>query len=156
MLLRWAGYLPGKAAKPPVYAKRNAGSCGSGPDHREERAAQKRPQWANRPRQHSKPTVARCRRSSRARNRCVLARENFYYRSDHYNFARKGVPVLFFFNGVHPQYHRPSDTVDLIDAEKESRIVRMVFYIGLEVANAAQRPQWNPESRRRIVEAGGN
>lgn len=82
--------------------------------------------------------------------------ERFYFRSDHYNFARKGVPILFFFNGVHPQYHRPSDTVDLIDAEKESRIVRMVFYIGLDVANAAQRPRWNPESRRRIVEGAGN
>ena len=82
--------------------------------------------------------------------------QRFYFRSDHYNFARKGVPILFFFNGVHPQWHRPSDTVDLIDAEKESRIVRMVFYIGLDVANAAQRPQWNPESRRRIVEGAGN
>jgi hypothetical protein len=83
-------------------------------------------------------------------------RENYYFRSDHYNFARKGVPILFFFNGVHPQYHRPSDAVDLIDAEKASRIARMVFYIGLDVANAAQRPQWNPESRRRIVGAAGN
>ena len=35
--------------------------------------------------------------------------ERFYFRSDHYNFARKGVPILFFFNGVHPDYHRPSD-----------------------------------------------
>lgn len=82
--------------------------------------------------------------------------ENFYRRSDHFNFARKGVPILFFFNGTHPDYHRPSDSVDKIDAEKESRIIRMVFYVGLQVANAAERPQWNPESRRRIVEAAGN
>jgi Zn-dependent M28 family amino/carboxypeptidase len=80
--------------------------------------------------------------------------ENFYFRSDHYNFARLGVPVLFFFNGTHPQYHRPSDEPALIDAEKAARIVRMVFYLGLDVANATERPQWNPESRARIVEAG--
>jgi Zn-dependent M28 family amino/carboxypeptidase len=80
--------------------------------------------------------------------------ENFYSRSDHYNFARKGVPILFFFNGTHPDYHRPTDSVDKIDAEKASRIVQMVFYIGLEVANTTARPQWNPESRRQIVEAG--
>ncbi len=77
--------------------------------------------------------------------------EDFYRRSDHFNFARRGVPILFFFNGVHPDYHRPTDSPDRIDAEKEARIVRMVFYIGLEVANAAQRPAWNPESRRQIV-----
>ena len=80
--------------------------------------------------------------------------ENFYRRSDHFNFARKGVPILFFFNGTHPQYHRAGDEVALIDAEKAARIVRMVFYIGLDVANATERPQWNPDSRRQIVEAG--
>jgi Zn-dependent M28 family amino/carboxypeptidase len=80
--------------------------------------------------------------------------ENFYRRSDHFNFARKGVPILFFFNGTHPDYHRVSDSVEKIDAEKASRIVKMVFYLGLDVANAAERPQWNPESRRHIVEAG--
>ena len=80
--------------------------------------------------------------------------ENFYRRSDHFNFARKGVPILFFFNGTHPDYHRATDSVDKIDAEKEARIVRMVFYVGLEVANTTARPQWNPESRRQIVEGG--
>ena len=78
--------------------------------------------------------------------------ERFYFRSDHYNFARKGVPILFFFNGVHPDYHQPSDSPDKLDAEKESRILRLVYYLGREVANGAQRPQWNPESYREIVE----
>ncbi len=81
--------------------------------------------------------------------------ESFYFRSDHYNFARKGVPILFFFNGVHADYHQVSDEVAKIDAEKESRIVQLVFYLGLEIANAAERPQWNPDSYRRIVEGGG-
>lgn len=82
--------------------------------------------------------------------------QRFYFRSDHYNFARKGVPILFFFNGVHPDYHQATDSPDKIDAEKEARIIRMAFYIGLDVANTTARPQWNPESRRRIVEAAGN
>jgi Zn-dependent M28 family amino/carboxypeptidase len=77
--------------------------------------------------------------------------ENFYYRSDHFNFARVGVPVLFFFNGTHDDYHRPSDEPELIDAEKASRIAKLVFYLGLEVASAERRPQWNAESYRRIV-----
>jgi hypothetical protein len=85
----------------------------------------------------------------------IWPRENFYYRSDHYNFARRGVPILFFFNGTHADYHRPSDEPDKIDAEKESRIVKLVFYLGLEVANAPAKPKWNPESYRTIVEDGG-
>jgi hypothetical protein len=80
--------------------------------------------------------------------------ERFYFRSDHYNFARKGVPILFFFNGVHEDYHQPSDEPEKIDAEKESRILRLLYYLGQEVANAPRRPRWNPESRAEIVEAG--
>jgi len=68
--------------------------------------------------------------------------EDFYHRSDHYNFARRGVPILFFFNGTHADYHQVSDEVGKIDGEKESRIVKLVFYLGLEVANADRRPQW--------------
>lgn len=82
----------------------------------------------------------------------IWPQENFYFRSDHYNFARKGVPILFFFNGTHADYHQVSDSPDKIDAEKEARIVQLVFYLGLDIANAAQRPQWNPDSYHRIVE----
>jgi len=81
----------------------------------------------------------------------IWPQESFYTRSDHYNFARKGVPILFFFNGTHADYHRPSDSADKIDFEKESRIVKLVFYLGLDVANAADRPKWNPDSYARIV-----
>ncbi len=84
----------------------------------------------------------------------IWPEERFYFRSDHYNFARKGVPILFFFTGTHEDYHRPSDHVAKIDAEKESRIVRLLFYLGLEVANAPERPKWDPESYREIVEGG--
>ncbi|HUF35622.1 MAG TPA: M20/M25/M40 family metallo-hydrolase [Gemmatimonadales bacterium] len=78
--------------------------------------------------------------------------ERFYFRSDHYNFARKGVPVLFFFNGVHDDYHAVTDSPEKIDAEKESRILRLLFYLGQEIANASERPRWNPASRADIVE----
>lgn len=77
--------------------------------------------------------------------------ENFYFRSDHYNFAKRGVPVLFFFNGTHVDYHQPSDSPDKIDTEKLARVVKLVYYLGQEVGNAAERPKWNPESYKRIV-----
>ncbi len=77
--------------------------------------------------------------------------QDFYSRSDHFNFARKGVPILFFFNGTHADYHRPSDELASIDAEKAARIAKLVFYLGLEVANADEPPRWNPESYRSIV-----
>ena len=77
--------------------------------------------------------------------------ERFYFRSDHYNFARKGVPVLFFFNGTHEDYHGRDDEVDRIDPEKAVRISRLIFYLGYELANRSERPRWNPESRRQIV-----
>jgi hypothetical protein len=81
----------------------------------------------------------------------IWPQENFYFRSDHYNFARKGVPILFFFSGTHPDYHQVSDSPDKIDAEKESRVAQLIFYLGLEVANGAERPKWNPDSYKRIV-----
>jgi Zn-dependent M28 family amino/carboxypeptidase len=81
--------------------------------------------------------------------------ENFYRRSDHFNFARRGVPILFFFNGTHEDYHRPSDEVEAIDAEKTARIGRLLYWLGLEIGNADERPRWTPESYAEIVEAGG-
>jgi hypothetical protein len=81
--------------------------------------------------------------------------ESFYTRSDHYNFAQKGVPILFFFNGTHEDYHGRDDEPDRIDGEKATRIAKLVFYLGLEVGNAQARPTWNPDSYQRIVGTGG-
>ena len=81
--------------------------------------------------------------------------EGLFFRSDHYNFAKKGVPILFFTTGLHPDYHQVTDSPDKIDAEKEARFARLVFYLGAAVANAPQRPRWNPDSYKRIV-GGGN
>ncbi len=77
--------------------------------------------------------------------------ERFFFRSDHYNFARRGVPVLFFFNGTHADYHGRDDEVDRIDVEKAARISQLIFYLGYELANRPERPRWDPESRREIV-----
>ena len=82
----------------------------------------------------------------------IWPHENFYQRSDHYNFAVKGVPILFFFNGTHADYHQVSDHPDKIDADKEARLARLIFYLGHELAQAAEKPQWNPESYRSIVQ----
>jgi hypothetical protein len=85
----------------------------------------------------------------------TMPQERLFFRSDHFNFARKGVPILFFTTGLHADYHRPTDSVEKIDAEQEARILRLIFYLGLEVANTSARPTWNPESRRQIVEGVG-
>jgi hypothetical protein len=58
-----------------------------------------------------------------------------YFRSDHYNFARKGVPILFYFSGLHPDYHRPTDTVDRINFPEMEQRARLVFYTAWEMAN---------------------
>jgi Zn-dependent M28 family amino/carboxypeptidase len=59
----------------------------------------------------------------------------FYRRSDHYNFAKHGVPIVFFFTGVHADYHRPTDTVDKILFDRMVRIVRVIYATGWKVAN---------------------
>ena len=82
--------------------------------------------------------------------------ENLFFRSDHFNFARKGVPILFFTSGLHPDYHQVSDTPDRIDVDKEARFLRLEYYLGEVVANAADKPRWNPDSYRRIVKGEGN
>ncbi len=82
--------------------------------------------------------------------------ENFYRRSDHYNFARNGVPILFFFTGTHEDYHGPNDEPDRILYEKTTRITRLIYHLGYRIADAAERPVWDPEHYRRVVEGGGS
>ena len=59
----------------------------------------------------------------------------FYYRSDHYNFAKHGVPIIFYFNGVHKDYHQPTDTVDKINFPLMEKRVKLVFYTAWAMAN---------------------
>ncbi|MCB0587334.1 MAG: M28 family peptidase [Phaeodactylibacter sp.] len=63
----------------------------------------------------------------------------YYYRSDHYNFAQRGIPAIFYFNGTHADYHRTSDTVDKIQFGKMAKIAQLVFYTAWELANREER-----------------
>ncbi|MBX3242761.1 MAG: M28 family peptidase [Chitinophagaceae bacterium] len=58
-----------------------------------------------------------------------------YYRSDHYNFAKKGVPIIFYFSGLHPDYHQPTDTPDKINYPLMQKRAQLVFYTAWEMAN---------------------
>lgn len=64
----------------------------------------------------------------------------FYYRSDHYNFAKHGIPVIFYFNGVHDDYHRPGDEVSKIDFPMLAKRAKLVYFTAWELANGAKRP----------------
>jgi hypothetical protein len=63
----------------------------------------------------------------------------FFYRSDHYNYAKKGIPVLFYFDGVHEDYHRPGDHVEKIDFDKLTKVTRTIFATVVEIANRPER-----------------
>ncbi|MDT0553291.1 M28 family metallopeptidase [Urechidicola vernalis] len=61
--------------------------------------------------------------------------ERIYYRSDHWNFAKNGIPVIFYTTGSHPDYHKPTDTVDKIEFELMTKRTKLVFYTAWEIAN---------------------
>jgi Zn-dependent M28 family amino/carboxypeptidase len=63
----------------------------------------------------------------------------FYYRSDHYNFAKNNIPVIFYFNGVHEDYHKISDTPDKIVYELMEKRTKLIFHTAWEIANREQR-----------------
>jgi Zn-dependent M28 family amino/carboxypeptidase len=63
----------------------------------------------------------------------------FFSRSDHYNYARKGIPIIFFFDGVHEDYHRPGDSADKIDYQKMEKVTRTVYMTLWEIANRPAR-----------------
>ncbi|MGB5818918.1 MAG: M28 family peptidase [Saonia sp.] len=63
----------------------------------------------------------------------------FYYRSDHYNFAKHDIPIIFYFNGTHDDYHRPGDTPDKINYDLLQNRARLIFHTAWEVANRNQR-----------------
>ena len=63
----------------------------------------------------------------------------FYYRSDHYNFAKFNIPVIFFFNGVHDDYHQVTDTVDKIEFPLMTKRAKLIFHTAWDLANRDQR-----------------
>jgi len=71
--------------------------------------------------------------------------DRLYYRSDHWNFAKNNIPVIFYFDGIHEDYHLPSDEVDKIDFDLLTKRVQCIFYTAWEIVNRDARIQ--PDSR---------
>ncbi len=63
----------------------------------------------------------------------------FYFRSDHYNFAKNNIPVIFYFNGTHDDYHKPTDTVEKIEFDLMKTRARLIFATAWELANREER-----------------
>lgn len=63
----------------------------------------------------------------------------FYYRSDHYNFAKNNIPIIFYFNGTHEDYHQPSDTVEKIAFKTMRDRAKLIFYTAWEIVNREER-----------------
>ncbi len=63
----------------------------------------------------------------------------YYERSDHYNFAKNDIPVIFYFNGAHEDYHKITDTADKIDFDLLALRTKLVFYTAWEIANREDR-----------------
>lgn len=80
-------------------------------------------------------------------------RNQFYRRSDHWNFGRLGIPFIFYFTGVHEDYHRPSDTPDKIYYDKYSKITRLIFSTTIEIANTPERPVVDSQEFIRITQS---
>ncbi len=66
--------------------------------------------------------------------------ESIYTRSDHYSYAAKGIPIIFYFTGLHPDYHAPSDSVDKIVFDKIQRVAQLAYETGRRVANLDHAP----------------
>lgn len=71
----------------------------------------------------------------------------FYYRSDHYNFAKNGIPSIFYFNGVHDDYHKPTDTPDKIDYPLLAKRAQLAFVVAWELANNQERPKVDKDGK---------
>ncbi|MGI8883809.1 MAG: M28 family peptidase, partial [Pyrinomonadaceae bacterium] len=65
----------------------------------------------------------------------------FFFRSDHYNYAVNGIPIAFWFDGVHEDYHQASDSADKIDYEKMEKGTRTIFLTLWEITDLKERPK---------------
>lgn len=66
--------------------------------------------------------------------------DQFFYRSDHFNYAKRGIPIIFYMDGDHADYHQPSDSVEKINFEQMEKVARTIMATGWTLANAAKRP----------------
>lgn len=65
--------------------------------------------------------------------------DRLYYRSDHWNFAKKNIPIIFYFDGIHEDYHKPSDEVGKIEFDLLTKRAQCIFYTAWEIANREKR-----------------
>jgi hypothetical protein len=72
----------------------------------------------------------------------------FYYRSDHYNFAKLGIPIIFYFNGVHKDYHGLGDEVSKINFPLLAKRAQLVYYTAWDLVNADKRPVVDGKNNR--------
>jgi hypothetical protein len=79
----------------------------------------------------------------------------FFFRSDHFNYARKGIPIIFFFDGVHEDYHRPGDEPQKIDYEKMEKVARTIYMTLWEVANLPVRPKVDKPLPAQLTQRAG-
>ena len=79
----------------------------------------------------------------------------FFFRSDHYNYARKGIPIVFFFDGVHEDYHRPGDEPQKIDYQKMEKVARTIYLTLWEVANRPARPKVDKQLPAQLMQRAG-
>ncbi len=79
--------------------------------------------------------------------------QRLFYRSDHINYAKKGIPIIFFFSGLHEDYHRLSDHVEKIDFAKLEKVARTIYVLGWQIAEAPTRPKVDRQLPCDVVEA---
>jgi hypothetical protein len=78
----------------------------------------------------------------------------FFFRSDHFNYARKGIPIVFFFAGEHEDYHHPGDSAEKIDYPKMEKITRTIYMTVWEIASRATRPKVDKQLPRQLGGSG--
>ena len=77
--------------------------------------------------------------------------QRIFYRSDHYNFAKMGIPIIFFTTGLHPDYHRPTDTPEKIDFKEILTVSKTVSAVGWVLGNQAGRPGLNAKLPEQLM-----
>jgi hypothetical protein len=81
--------------------------------------------------------------------------EQIYYRSDHYSYAARGIPIVFLFTGIHPDYHANTDSVEKINFDKMTRITQFAYEIGYRVGNLDHPPVRDNKGPRAGKEISG-
>ncbi|KAK0039154.1 M20/M25/M40 family metallo-hydrolase [Biomphalaria pfeifferi] len=76
----------------------------------------------------------------------------FFFRSDHFNYAQKGIPVVFWFDGVHEDYHQPGDHPDKIDYAKMEKVTRTIFLTLWELTDLKERPKVDKQLPKELTE----